>query len=39
MTEHLDSISSFLAMEVLARAQQLEAEGRDIIHLEVGEPD
>ena len=39
MTEHLDSISSFLAMEVLARAQKLEAEGRDIIHLEVGEPD
>ena len=26
-------------MEVLARAQELEAQGRDIIHLEVGEPD
>lgn len=26
-------------MKVLARAKQLEAEGRDIIHLEVGEPD
>ena len=26
-------------MEVLARAQELEANGRDIIHLEVGEPD
>jgi len=26
-------------VEVLTRAKQLEAEGRDIIHLEVGEPD
>jgi aspartate/methionine/tyrosine aminotransferase len=29
----------FLVMEVLERAQALEAEGRRIIHLEVGEPD
>lgn len=27
------------AFEVLAKAKQLEAEGRDIIHLEIGEPD
>jgi aspartate aminotransferase len=27
------------AFNVLARAKQLEAEGRDIIHLEIGEPD
>ena len=27
------------AYQVLARAQELEAEGRDIIHLEIGEPD
>ena len=26
-------------MEILARARELEANGRDIIHLEVGEPD
>ena len=39
MTAHLKDISSFIAMEVLARAQELEANGRDIIHLEVGEPD
>ena len=39
MTAHLKHISSFLAMEGLARAQELEANGRDIIHLEVGEPD
>lgn len=36
--EHLNQISSFLAMELLAKAQQLEASGREIIHLEVGEP-
>lgn len=28
----------FHAMEILARAKQLEGEGRDICHLEVGEP-
>jgi aspartate/methionine/tyrosine aminotransferase len=27
------------AFEVLARARALEAEGRDIVHLEIGEPD
>ncbi len=32
-------ISSFIVMDVLERAQTLEKEGRDIIHLEVGEPD
>ena len=36
--EHLNQISSFLAMELLAKAHQLEASGRKIIHLEVGEP-
>jgi len=29
----------FRVMQVLARAQALEAAGRDVIHLEVGEPD
>lgn len=29
----------FLVMEVLERAQALEREGREIVHLEVGEPD
>ena len=38
-TSHLDSIGSFLAMDIFSRAQQLEAEGREIIHLEFGEPD
>jgi len=32
-------IPPFLVMEVLERAQELERQGRDIIHLEVGEPD
>jgi len=32
-------LKPFLAMEVLERAQQLEAQGRHIIHLEIGEPD
>lgn len=32
-------IPPFLVMEVLERAQELERQGSDIIHLEVGEPD
>ncbi len=31
-------LQPFHAMEVLARAQQLEAEGRHIVHMELGEP-
>lgn len=32
-------VQPFLAMEILERAQAMEREGVDIIHLEVGEPD
>jgi aspartate/methionine/tyrosine aminotransferase len=32
-------IEPFYVMEVLARAKALEAAGRDIVHLEIGEPD
>lgn len=32
-------IAPFEVMEVLRRAQELEADGHDVIHLEVGEPD
>ena len=32
-------IPPFLAMDVLDKAKRLEAEGREIIHLELGEPD
>ncbi len=32
-------IAPFRVMEVLARARELEAQGRSIIHMEIGEPD
>jgi aspartate/methionine/tyrosine aminotransferase len=35
----VDEIAPFHVMELLTRAKALEAEGRDIIHMEVGEPD
>lgn len=35
----LAKIAPFHVVELLTRARQLEAEGRDIIHMEVGEPD
>jgi aspartate/methionine/tyrosine aminotransferase len=35
----LADIAPFHVMELLTRAKVLEAEGRDIIHMEVGEPD
>ena len=31
-------VDPFIVMDVLARAQELEAEGRRIVHLEVGQP-
>ena len=34
-----DSIAPFHVMAILAQAHALEAAGRDIIHLEIGEPD
>jgi aspartate/methionine/tyrosine aminotransferase len=34
-----DDLKSEGAYQVLARAQELEAQGKDIIHLEIGEPD
>ena len=33
------AIPPFLAMDVLDQSRALEAEGRDIVHLELGEPD
>ena len=35
----IDDIEPFRVVEVLTRAKQLEAQGRDIVHLEAGEPD
>ncbi|GJM12197.1 MAG: aminotransferase [Pseudohongiella sp.] len=35
----LSSVNPFRVMTVMARAQELESEGRRIVHMEVGEPD
>ncbi|MDX8407906.1 MAG: aminotransferase class I/II-fold pyridoxal phosphate-dependent enzyme [Mariprofundaceae bacterium] len=35
----IDQIEPFRVMQLLERAKQLEAEGRHIVHLEIGEPD
>ncbi len=37
--ERMADIAPFYVMAVLARAKALEAEGRSIVHMEVGEPD
>lgn len=39
ITKHAQEIKPFLAMEILERAQELERQGEEIIHLELGEPD
>ena len=37
--ERMRSIQPFHVMALLARARELEAQGRSIIHMEIGEPD
>ena len=39
IAKHAQDIEPFVVMEVMERAQQLEAKGEHLIHLEVGEPD
>src|SRR5512144_1414143 len=39
VSKRAGAITPFLAMEVMERAQALEAQGRDVIHLCLGEPD
>lgn len=39
VADRMQGISAFYVMELLQRAKQLEREGRDIIHMEIGEPD
>jgi aspartate/methionine/tyrosine aminotransferase len=39
VARRMNDIAPFHVMELLTRARQLEAEGRSIIHMEVGEPD
>ncbi len=37
--ERVDRMTSFIVMDVLDKAQEMERAGKDVIHLEVGEPD
>ena len=37
--DRLADIQPFYVMALLARARELEAQGRDIVHMEIGEPD
>lgn len=39
MNSLIDEMTSFLVMDVLERANELQRQGHDVIHLEVGEPD
>ena len=39
LSQRASDIQPFHVMELLRRAKQLESQGRDIIHMEVGEPD
>lgn len=39
LSTRIQQISPFYVMDILAQAQQLEAAGHRVIHLEVGEPD
>jgi aspartate/methionine/tyrosine aminotransferase len=38
-SRRMRDIQPFFAMEILARARELEQAGRDIVHMEIGEPD
>src|SRR5215216_5361305 len=39
IARRMTAIEPFHVMEILARAKTLEAEGRSIVHMEIGEPD
>ena len=39
LAERMNRLGTETAFEILAKAQKLEAQGMDIIHLEIGEPD
>jgi aspartate/methionine/tyrosine aminotransferase len=39
ISKRAEEMTSFIVMDVLERANEMEREGADIIHLEVGEPD
>lgn len=39
LASRMSHIAPFEVMEIQSRARQLEAEGKDVIHMEIGEPD
>lgn len=39
ITKRASEIPPFIVMDILEKAQEMEKQGRDIIHLEIGEPD
>lgn len=39
MNPQIDKMTSFIVMEILAKAKEMEQQGMSIIHMEVGEPD
>lgn len=39
MSERLDQIAPFFVMQLLGRARELEAAGKKLVHMEIGEPD
>ena len=39
LAERMNAITAFHVMSLLQRGKQLEAMGRDVIHMEIGEPD
>lgn len=39
VARRMEGIAPFHVMELMRKAQALEAQGRDIVHMEVGEPD
>jgi len=39
VAKRMEAITPFYVMELLRRAKQLEEQGRDIIHMEIGEPE
>ena len=39
LAERMGRIRPFYVMDLLARARELETQGRDVVHMEIGEPD
>lgn len=39
LARRMADIEAFQVMDLLARARELEGQGRDIVHMEIGEPD